>query len=235
MKMIKQTTANIKYKDETMYISFQYNAELVALLKQKTSSRKWNPRTKEWAVDIKEKNKALEALKQFCEVVEAEPPAETPEVMPCFDNPAILVAGAPIDDWTDGACRPVNPGGTASYGLIIKQGDNVIASKCGVVGSGEGMSNNVAEFCGLIALLEWCRKNRVTGQVTVHSDNSILVNQMSGAWQTRKSKGLYVPYQQKALALTASLKNVKLLFKWVPREENGEADVLSKQIEKAGG
>jgi ribonuclease HI len=217
-----------------MYISFPYNAELVSVLKEKTKSRKWNPRTKEWVVDVKEKNKALEALSQFCDIVEAEPPAEIPEALPCFDNPVRLVAGAPIDAWTDGACQPVNPGGTASYGLLIKQGDNVIASKCSVVGSGEGMSNNVAEFCGLIALLEWCGKNRVTGKVTVHSDNNILVNQMSGAWQTKKSKGLYVPYQQKAMAMAAALQNVTLSFKWIPREQNREADVLSKQTKKTG-
>jgi len=58
---------------------------------------------------------------------------------------------------------------------------------------------------------------------------------MSGAWQTKKSKGLYVPYQQKAMALAASLKKIKLYFKWVPREQNREADALSKQTKKAGG
>jgi hypothetical protein len=46
----------------------------------------------------------------------------------------------------DGACEPVNPGGTATFGVIIKDEDGtVIYEEHGLVGSGDAMSNNVAE------------------------------------------------------------------------------------------
>ena len=55
-----------------------------------------------------------------------------------------------ISIFFDGACEPVNPGGTASYGWVIKKDGKTILSGSGIVGSGEGMTNNVGEYHGLI-------------------------------------------------------------------------------------
>ncbi|MGD0012733.1 MAG: hypothetical protein ABSE93_29850 [Terriglobia bacterium] len=49
--------------------------------------------------------------------------------------------------WFDGACEPVNPGGTASFGVVIKDKDGTVLRKeHGLVGKGSKMSNNVAEM-----------------------------------------------------------------------------------------
>jgi ribonuclease HI len=55
----------------------------------------------------------------------------------------------------DGACEPVNPGGTASYGAVIIEDDETIWECSEVYGQGKLMSNNVAEYAGFIAVLEW--------------------------------------------------------------------------------
>ena len=60
----------------------------------------------------------------------------------------------------DGACTPMNPNGTATWGFVIYDvGDRVI-KKCGTVGKGEGMTSNVAEYYGLINALRWLKNNR---------------------------------------------------------------------------
>jgi len=131
--------------------------------------------------------------------------------------------------YIDGACEPVNPGGTATYGVVVRHGTRTVFSHSGVVGSGKMMSNNVGEYSGLIAFLEWYideRKGLDSGWPVVHSDSQLLVRQMMGQW--RAKSGLYKSYYLKAQDLIKRHK-LKLIFKWVPREQNEEADRLSKQ------
>jgi len=131
-----------------------------------------------------------------------------------------------IQAWIDGACEPVNPGGTATYGLVIKINDSTVFSEGKVVGSGKLMSNNVAEYSGLIAFLEWYGSTNYQEIPTIYSDSQLLVKQMSGEWQVHG--GLYVPYYQQAWQLIRK-HQVLPRFHWIPREQNTEADALSKQ------
>jgi len=55
---------------------------------------------------------------------------------------------------------------------------------------------------------------------------------MDGEW--RALRGLYLPYYKKAKNLIRQ-NNLDLSFWWVPREQNEEADALSKEsLIKAG-
>jgi len=138
--------------------------------------------------------------------------------------------------WIDGACEPINPGGTASYGVVVKHRGKVLFSECKVIGEGPAMSNNVAEYSGLIAFLEWyiplkARFNTKQRPV-IYSDSRLLIKQMSKEWRARK--GLYLPYYNRARNLIRQ-NNLDLSFWWVPREQNEEADTLSKEaLVKAG-
>ncbi len=141
-----------------------------------------------------------------------------------------------IDVWIDGACEPINPGGTVSYGLVVKQDGSTLFSESKIIGKGIGYSNNVAEYSGLLAFLKWLL---TTGKLsslaileydyaTIHSDSQLLIKQMAGEWRVRQ--GIYIPYYQQAIDFinTHGL-HQHLSFKWVPREQNQEADFLSKQ------
>lgn len=133
-----------------------------------------------------------------------------------------------LEAWIDGACEPINPGGMASYGVIVKSNGVIIFKKSGAVGRGSKMSNNVGEYSALIALVEWYKSNNITESITVYSDSQLVVNQMCGIWGVHK--GLYIPYYEKLTDMLDVKTFDKLKFFWIPREQNWEADKLSKDI-----
>lgn len=140
-----------------------------------------------------------------------------------------------IKAWIDGACEPVNPGGVAAYGVAIVGPNDRTESLSGIVGSGEGMSNNVAEYSALIALLEWYKKI-VNGSgerpsIEVFADSQLVVNQMKKdlPWKIHPGK-LYSSYAYKAKGIILDLIIIDLItFTWIPREQNWLADELSKK------
>lgn len=135
-----------------------------------------------------------------------------------------------LEMWYDGACEPKNPGGYASYGVIIKKIDGtVLFEESKMVGHGDRMSNNVAEYSGAISGLKWLIvKGYQKSRILVRGDNKMSVMQMGGFWKVRTWDGLYVPYWREAKTLLEHFKHID--FKWIPREENGEADEISKRI-----
>ena len=134
---------------------------------------------------------------------------------------------AELEVWIDGACEPVNLGGTASYGVVVKSKGITVFSDPAIVGCGLGMSNSVAEYCGLVAFLKWYIQHALNSEAIVYSDSSLLINQMTGYWRARR--GLYLPYYQRAWEIIRqnTLRD-KIGYRWVPRVQNQEADKLSK-------
>jgi ribonuclease HI len=134
-----------------------------------------------------------------------------------------------ITIFCDGACEPRNPGGTAAWGFVIYQGNERVEWGSGVVGSGPGMSNNVAEYSGLCAALAAALKRPVeSANIAVKSDSMLLVKQMGGRWRVKG--GMYVKEFERACRLENELamKGNVVTFTWIPREQNQEADDLSK-------
>lgn len=118
----------------------------------------------------------------------------------------------------DGGARG-NPG-PAGYGVVITdESGRVIAELAEDIGIA---TNNVAEYRGLIAALEWARDRGHT-RVHVRSDSELIVRQMIGRYRVRHP-GLLPLYQQ-AQRLAAEIGHVT--FQHVPREQNRDADRLS--------
>jgi len=137
-----------------------------------------------------------------------------------------------IEAYFDGACEPVNPGGTAAYGVLIMQDDDVVFTNSHVVGDGDGMSNNVAEYCGFIAVLEYLKmQDLYAEEVYVYGDSKLVINQMFGDWQIKR--GAYKPYALEALRLIRLFSNMSGF--WIPREQNAICDELSKAALKREG
>jgi ribonuclease HI len=131
--------------------------------------------------------------------------------------------------WFDGACGPVNPGGTATYGIMIKAQDGtILVWEHGLVGKGSTMSNNVAEYAGVLQVLKYLSP-RPPGRVTVHGDSNLVTNQLNGKWRIRK--GLYLSIAIEAKELLARLKGLgwQITCCWIPRAQNEECDALSKK------
>jgi probable phosphoglycerate mutase len=123
-----------------------------------------------------------------------------------------------ITAYFDGGARS-NPG-PAGYGVyIVDDGGNVLAELSGSLGN---TTNNIAEYNGLIAALQWAVDNKVT-QITIKGDSLLIVEQMRGNYKV-KNEGLR-PLHMQARMLMMQIGDVK--FEHVRRELNKEADRLS--------
>ncbi|HYE85308.1 MAG TPA: ribonuclease HI family protein [Vicinamibacterales bacterium] len=123
-----------------------------------------------------------------------------------------------ITAYFDGGARS-NPG-PAGYGVhIVDDLGNVLAELHGSLGIA---TNNVAEYSGLIAALQWAIDHNVT-ELTVKGDSLLIIEQMRGNYKV-KNEGLR-PLHMKARMLVMQIGNV--VFQHVPREQNKDADRLS--------
>ena len=128
-----------------------------------------------------------------------------------------------ITVYFDGLCYPKNPCGVAAYGYLIYRDGKVIHRGFRAVGEGKGMTNNVAEYEGLKAAAMWLQDNRIEEKVLIKGDSQLVMKQMKGEWQVSSATSKkYVP------EIKQLLKGKEVTFQWVPREENDEADKLSR-------
>jgi len=67
----------------------------------------------------------------------------------------------------DGLCEPKNPGGVVTYGYVIYKDGKRIKAGCRVIGSGNGMTNNVAEYSGLKRAAEWIKQNGIDEEIVI--------------------------------------------------------------------
>ena len=128
-----------------------------------------------------------------------------------------------IECFFDGAAWP-NPGGHGGYGMLAIDGGKGIFSEAVYIGRWPDLSNNCAEYCGAIGVLRWLIKNGVQ-RALVRGDADLVINQLNGRW--RAKGGAYLPFYQEAWALRQKVPGVE--FRWIPREMNDRADVLSKE------
>jgi ribonuclease HI len=125
--------------------------------------------------------------------------------------------------WFDGATWP-NPGGPSACGAVIKRDGVIIAELCEYLGDGR-TSNNLAEYGGLCLVLRYLIENGIT-EAKVFGDSDMVINQISGKWKVKRRRNpLYLPKYDEARALANQLPNV--VYEWIPREQNCEADALS--------
>ena len=123
-----------------------------------------------------------------------------------------------ITAFFDGGARS-NPG-PAGYGVyIVDDQGTVLAELHGSLGIA---TNNIAEYRGLIAALQWAVDQNVSS-ITVKGDSLLIIEQMRGNYKV-KNEGLK-PLHMQARMLVMQIGNVK--FEHVPRENNKDADRLS--------
>jgi len=123
-----------------------------------------------------------------------------------------------INVWIDGGARG-NPG-PAGYGVHVEDASGtVLAELHGALGVA---TNNVAEYNGLLAALNWA-VDHGHRDVHVRADSELLVKQMRGEYKI-KNEGLK-PLAARARLLTMQLERV--VYEHVRREFNTDADRLS--------
>lgn len=129
----------------------------------------------------------------------------------------------------DGACEPVNPGGVATYGYAIIWENGQSKGYHGVVGEGEDMTCNVAEYSALIKGLQ--RLSFIVSkkdEILIQGDSQLIIYQMIGKYRVNAENLKSFHMEAKTLIEYFKNKDIKIEFKWVNREFNSEADRLSK-------
>jgi probable phosphoglycerate mutase len=120
--------------------------------------------------------------------------------------------------YIDGGARG-NPG-PAGFGVRVETPDGALVEEfnesIGVA------TNNVAEYRGLLAALEWARAHG-SPELLVRSDSLLLVQQMVGNFKVRNA-GLQ-PLHARARMLAGQIGRVT--FEHVRRESNAHADRLA--------
>jgi ribonuclease HI len=133
----------------------------------------------------------------------------------------------------DGSCGPTNPGGTAAYGFTFHANGELTHSESGVLGTGEGMTNNYAEFMALNKALEYAwwhipPHDRAVF-LNVFGDSQFAINMMKGKWKGSEGKPYYLPMME-CIGWSKKLRSRKTVvdYQWIPRARNEQCDTLSK-------
>jgi ribonuclease HI len=120
----------------------------------------------------------------------------------------------------DGGSRG-NPG-PASYGVVIRNPrGEVVAKLKKYIGR---MTNNVAEYYGLIAALDYAQSHGIRA-LRVESDSELLVRQMRGQYKVKSAE--LRPLFERARKMAQTVSSFKI--EHVYREQNAEADALANE------
>jgi len=140
----------------------------------------------------------------------------------------------------DGGCK--NNGqknAKGSYGFVIMQGDQIIKEGSGMVTGESYVSNNVAEYHGLIrgliAVAQMLRNEELPRDthVTVQGDSNMVISVMAKEWGNKN--GYWRPHPKhphlQRLALmadgVATTHFTSFNFQWAARKHNTHADALA--------
>jgi ribonuclease HI len=121
----------------------------------------------------------------------------------------------------DGGARG-NPG-PAAYGVIIRNAQGQVLAELGeYLGI---QTNNVAEYSGLLAALEWASREKMRS-LKILSDSELLVRQMRGQYKVKNAalKELF----DRAQAMVRKLD--QFAIEHVRRESNRAADRMVNQV-----
>lgn len=125
--------------------------------------------------------------------------------------------------FVDGGAKP-NPGFGACAGVIKNAKGTVIHTFKKYLG--ESVSNNVAEYTGLLSALSWCKENG-HDHIHVRMDSKLVVSQMNDSCEVKH------PDMQALLEQCKSLMSTNahpVDIKWIPRMQNSEADKLCNDV-----
>ena len=120
----------------------------------------------------------------------------------------------------DGGSRG-NPG-PASYGVVIRDPRGEIVAKLKkYIGR---MTNNVAEYYGLIAALDYAQSHAIRA-LRVESDSELLVRQMRGQYKVKSAE--LRPLFERARKMAHTFSSFKI--EHVYRDRNADADALANE------
>lgn len=137
----------------------------------------------------------------------------------------------------DGACEPVNPGGTGSWGWVVEAPPGEMLTGTGTIDPAPTTTNNLAEWYALgFALRAVSTQLAPLGadvDLLVRGDSQLVIRQLTGEWACRATN--LIPLRARCWQLLDQI-GVAWRAEWIPRDHNTQADALSVQAwEQATG
>lgn len=115
------------------------------------------------------------------------------------------------------------------FGWIAQKEDGtIIKTFSGAMGEIVNGSGNVAEYSAVRHALLWLKGNGYDdARIIIHSDSQLIIHQMSGKWRANdeRMRAMRDKTREAATAFPA------VEYRWIPREQNKEADALSKALQ----
>jgi ribonuclease HI len=122
---------------------------------------------------------------------------------------------------TDGGSRG-NPGPAGSGSIVI---DGATGQVLAEVGRYLGVvSNNVAEYTGLIEGIRRALAIDPDAELHIRLDSKLVVEQMSGRWKIK-----HPDMAELAAVARQLLTGTPVRFEWIPRERNKRADAAANR------
>lgn len=116
-------------------------------------------------------------------------------------------------------------------GWVAKSTDGAIVHHHSLdMGEWPGGSANIAEYMAVRSALRWLAANHRGQAITVHSDSQIVMYQLSGKYNCHNP--ILLKWRDHVRVLAGLFPRVT--YTWIPREQNTEADVLSKGFQLFG-
>lgn len=121
----------------------------------------------------------------------------------------------------DGGSRG-NPGVAAGGAVVILADSGEVVAEIGVfVGHA---TNNVAEYHGMIAGLEYVLSTDSDAVLHVRMDSKLVVEQMTGRWKIKHPDMLVLAQRARE-----AIGSREVTFEWIPREQNSRADAVANR------
>ena len=121
----------------------------------------------------------------------------------------------------DGASKH-NPGQAACGAVLYDENDTEVDYDSKYLG--DNVTNNYAEYTGLIIGLHLALKNNIK-EIKVYGDSLLVINQMNNNWKVKKDT-LKLLYED-ANKLIKCFDKIKFIF--IKREKNKRADELANE------
>ncbi|WP_370894638.1 bifunctional RNase H/acid phosphatase [Janibacter sp. GXQ6167] len=123
----------------------------------------------------------------------------------------------------DGGSRG-NPG-VAGYGALVRdESGRVLVRLAEPLGK---VSNNVAEYRGLIAGLSAAARIDAGARIEAALDSKLVVEQMAGRWKIKHADMRALALQAREIVREIEAAGGSVTYTWIPRAENTDADALS--------
>lgn len=130
----------------------------------------------------------------------------------------------------DASIQPFNPGGLVAWAFIVKQNKEIIHKDHNVsVRGGPMATGNVGEYHAVIAALHWLisRPKKLQNiPAIIMSDSEVVINQLNGDYRCHEPR---LAKLNEIAKKAVKQYNSRIIFKWVPRKKNKEADAYSRE------